>query len=106
MEFKMNDFQLDGKVALITGAVYGIGFEIAKSLAEAGATIVFNNLSPESVEQGLENYRAAGIEARGYVCDVTDEEQVQAMVAQIKEEVGSIDILVNNAGIIKRIPSN
>ena len=104
MEFKMNDFQLDGKVALITGAVYGIGFEIAKSLDEAGATIVFNNLSPESVEQGLENYRAAGIEARGYVCDVTDEEQVQAMVAQIKEEVGSIDILVNNAGIIKRIP--
>ncbi|MGH2162439.1 SDR family NAD(P)-dependent oxidoreductase, partial [Enterococcus faecalis] len=46
----------------------------------------------------------AGIEARGYVCDATDEEQVQAMVPQIKEEVGSIDILVNNAGIIKRIP--
>ena len=103
MEFKMNDFQLDGKVALITGAVYGLALRL-RNLAEAGATIVFNNLSPESVEQGLENYRAAGIEARGYVCDVTDEEQVQAMVAQIKEEVGSIDILVNNAGIIKRIP--
>lgn len=42
MEFKMDMFRLDGKIALVTGAVYGIGFEIAKSLAAAGATIVFN----------------------------------------------------------------
>ena len=45
-----------------------------------------------------------GIKAHGYVCDVTNEEQVEAMVAQIEKEVGTIDILVNNAGIIKRIP--
>lgn len=104
MDFNMDMFRLDGKVALITGAVYGIGFEIAKSLAAAGATIVFNNLTQESVDEGSANYKAEGIEAKGYVCDVTDEKAVQAMVKQIKEEVGSIDILVNNAGIIKRIP--
>lgn len=104
MTFSMNNFRLDGKVALVTGGVYGIGFEIASSLAAAGATIVFNSINQESVDQGNENYKKAGIKATGYVCDVTDEEQVQAMVAKIKEDVGSVDILVNNAGIIKRIP--
>ena len=104
MDFNMDMFRLDGKVALITGAVYGIGFEIAKSLAIAGATIVFNNLDQKSVDDGIANYKAIGIEARGYVCDVTDEPGVQAMIKQIKEDVGSVDILVNNAGIIKRTP--
>lgn len=104
MEFKMDMFRLDGKIALVTGAVYGIGFEIAKSLAPAGATIVFNNLDQASVDQGLANYTKEGIQAHGYVCDVTDEAAVQAMVKQIEDEVGVIDILVNNAGIIKRIP--
>ncbi|WP_301358585.1 gluconate 5-dehydrogenase [Enterococcus spodopteracolus] len=104
MSFKMDMFRLDNKVALITGAVYGIGFEIARSLAEAGATIVFNNLTQESVDEGIANYKEIGIEAKGYVCDVTDESAVQAMVKQIKSEVGPIDILVNNAGIIKRTP--
>lgn len=49
-------------------------------------------------------YKAAGINAHGYVCDVTDEDGIQAMVAQIESEVGIIDILVNNAGIIRRVP--
>ena len=53
---------------------------------------------------GLTAYKEAGIEAHGYVCDVTDEDQVKAMVAKIKEEVGVVDILVNNAGIIMRKP--
>lgn len=104
MGFSMNAFNLTGKIALVTGAVYGIGFEIASSLAEAGATIVFNNLDQASVDKGLKNYQAAGIKAYGYVCDVTDEEAVEKMVQKIEEEVGVIDILVNNAGIIKRIP--
>ena len=98
------NFRLDGKVALVTGASYGIGFAIAKALYEAGAKIVFNDIKPEFVEKGLANYAAEGIEAKGYVCDVTDEDAVNAMVAKIAEEVGTIDILVNNAGIIKRIP--
>lgn len=104
MDFSMDFFQLNGKVALITGAVHGIGFEIAKSLATAGATIIFNNLTQQSVDTALEKYQQAGIDAHGYVCDVTDEAAVNKLISQIKKEVGSIDILVNNAGIIKRIP--
>ncbi|MDU1903326.1 MAG: gluconate 5-dehydrogenase [Dysgonomonas sp.] len=97
-------FSLDGKVALVTGASYGIGFAIASALANAGATIVFNDLKQEFVDKGLAAYKEAGIKAHGYVSDVTNEEQVNAMVKQIESEVGAIDILVNNAGIIKRIP--
>ena len=100
----MSMFDLTGKVALVTGGSYGIGFAIAKGLAEAGATIVFNDLKQELVDQGIANYKEIGIEAHGYVCNVCDEEGVNAMVAKIAEEVGVIDILVNNAGIIKRIP--
>ena len=97
-------FRLDGKVALVTGASYGIGFAIAKALAQAGATIVFNDIKQELVDKGLASYEAEGIQAHGYVCDVTDEAAVNALVATIEKEVGVIDILVNNAGIIKRIP--
>ncbi|MBR1606399.1 MAG: gluconate 5-dehydrogenase [Clostridia bacterium] len=100
----MNAFSLKGKIAWITGASYGIGFAIAQAYAAAGATIVFNDRGQEQLEKGLENYAKAGIKAYGYVCDVTDEEAVQATVKKIEEEVGTIDILVNNAGIIKRIP--
>ena len=97
-------FSLKGKVALVTGAVYGIGFAIAEALASAGATIVFNDRNQSGVEKGLANYAEKGIKAYGYVCDVTDEPGVQEMVKKIEAEVGVIDILVNNAGIIKRIP--
>ncbi|MDQ1004397.1 gluconate 5-dehydrogenase [Neobacillus niacini] len=104
MAFEMDKFRLDGKVAFVTGAVHGIGYEIASALAKAGAKIVFNGLKKDPVEQAQQSYRDAGFDARGYVCDVTDEEAVQEMVKQVKEEVGPIDIVVNNAGIIKRIP--
>ena len=100
----MVNFSLEGKVALVTGASYGIGFAIATGFAKAGAKIVFNDIKQELVDKGLAAYKELGIEANGYVCDVTNEEQVNAMVAQIEQEVGPINILVNNAGIIKRIP--
>ena len=98
------NFSLEGKIALVTGASYGIGFAIASAYAKAGATICFNDIKQELVDKGLAAYKELGIEAHGYVCDVTNEEQVNALVAQIEKEVGVIDILVNNAGIIKRIP--
>ncbi len=99
-----NIFSLEGKVALVTGAAYGIGLAIAKAFAKAGAKIVFNCSRRETVDRGLAAYKELGIDAKGYLCDVTDEEAVKAMVADIEETVGTIDILVNNAGIIKRIP--
>ena len=100
----LNQFSLEGKIALVTGASYGIGFAIASAYAKCGATIVFNDIKQELVDKGLAAYEELGIKAYGYVCDVTSEEQVNAMVARIEKEVGVIDILVNNAGIIKRIP--
>ncbi|MFU2206622.1 gluconate 5-dehydrogenase [Streptococcus pluranimalium] len=102
--FSMEHFSLNSKIALITGASYGIGFSIATALAKAGATIVFNDINQELVDKGLAAYNELGITAHGYVCDVTDEDGIQELVQQIKDEVGIIDILVNNAGIIKRTP--
>lgn len=102
--FTMDSFSLKGKVALVTGASYGIGFSIASALAEAGATIVFNDINQELVDQGLASYKEAGIEAHGYVADVTKEEEIKKFVLKVENEVGPVDILVNNAGIIKRIP--
>ena len=97
-------FSLKGKIALVTGASYGIGYAIASAYAKAGATIVFNDINQELVDKGLAAYKNDGIEAHGFVCDVTDEAAVTAMIAKIESEIGIIDILVNNAGIIKRIP--
>lgn len=100
----MVNFSLKNKIALVTGASYGIGFAMAVAFAEAGATIVFNDLKQELVDKGLAAYAEKGILAHGYVCDVTDEAQVNALIARVEKEIGVIDILVNNAGIIKRIP--
>lgn len=99
-----NLFSLEGKVALVTGGVYGIGFAIAKALHGAGAKIVYNSNTQEMLDLGASNYKEAGIEAIAYLCDVTDEDAVKDMVADIERNLGGVDILVNNAGIIKRIP--
>ena len=96
-----NLFSLEGKNAWITGAAYGIGFAIAEAYVKAGAkNIVFNVRSEEACQKALDAYHAAGIHnVKGYVCDVTDEVAVKALVETIHAEVGQIDILVNNAGI-------
>ncbi len=100
----IKSFSLEGKVALVTGAAYGIGFAMAEAMAKAGAKIAFNCRSQEHMDKAMANYDAKEIDAKGYICDVTCEDQVQNMVADIENELGTIDILVNNAGIIKRVP--
>jgi len=100
----LETFSLKGKVAWVTGASYGIGFAFARAFHKAGAAVVFNDRGQEQVDKGLEAYKAEGIPAKGYVCDVTDEAAVNATAAKIESEVGVVDILVNNAGIIKRVP--
>ena len=97
-------FSLQDRIALVTGASYGIGYAIAKGFAQAGAKIVFNDISQELVDKGLASYQQDGIDAEGFVCDVTDEDQVKDMVDKIESMIGTIDILVNNAGIIMRTP--
>ena len=100
----MINFSLEGKVALVTGGAYGIGFAITQALAEAGARVAFNCRSEQNLAKALADYKEKGIDAKGYIADVTDEKQVQQLVANVERNLGTIDILVNNAGIIKRIP--
>ena len=109
----MNMFSLEGKIALVTGASYGIGFAIAEGLAQAGATIVFNDINQELVNKGLAAYEEKGIKAHGYVCDVTDEPAVQNLIDHLAEifcthlahgdaldDTGVIDQNINNADFL------
>lgn len=98
-------FDLSGKVALVTGATHGLGMAMATGLGEAGATVVVNErTSKEKISAAIDHYKTRGIDAHGFLFDITDEVAVNAAVARIEKEVGPIDILVNNAGIIKRVP--
>ena len=101
----MDSFRLDGKVALVTGATYGIGMAIAEALGEAGAKIAFNARHADKVAEAEKHYRELGFEAHGYVADVTDETVVAELIAKIEADFGTTpDILVNNAGLMKRVP--
>ncbi|RTE55075.1 gluconate 5-dehydrogenase [Arenibacter aquaticus] len=98
-------FNLQGKVALVTGSTHGLGMAMAKGLGKAGATIVVNgNSSKKKVDDAVKIYEAEGIKAVGFQFDVTSELEVRQAVNDIYTKVGPIDILVNNAGIIKRTP--
>ena len=96
----LSNFSLEGKNAWITGASYGIGFNIAKAFVQAGAkNIIFNDINEAALQRGLDNYKEAGItNVKGYVCDVTDEAAVKAAVDTVTAEQGRIDVLINCAG--------
>ena len=97
-------FSLEGKVALVTGAAHGIGFAIAEALASAGAKVAFNSRDRAHVEAACKAYAARGVQVRGYIADVTNEQQVVGLVQAVERDFGKVDILVNNAGIIRRSP--
>jgi NAD(P)-dependent dehydrogenase (short-subunit alcohol dehydrogenase family) len=92
--------RLAGKVVVVTGTSPNIGGGIAQGLADEGAKIVCVDLTEDNAQQCADWIRRRGGEALGIACDVTDERQVEAMVARARETYGGIDVLVNNAGIL------
>src|SRR2546423_6772194 len=98
-------FKLDGRVALITGGNRGLGFAMAKALAEAGADVVLTSRKSEKArESAAAIAEATGRRALGLTVDVTDAQQVESMVQSTLQALGRIDILVNNAGVNVRKP--
>lgn len=98
-------FNLSGKNALITGGTHGLGMAMAEALAQAGALLIITGTTPSKMEEALNYYHSKGYNAKGYLFDVTNEENAARFVELITQEVGNIHILVNNAGIIKREPA-
>lgn len=97
-------FNLEGKVALVTGGTHGIGMACGKALAKAGAKLCINDLDEEKLAIAKEEYAKDGIDVFAIKFNVCSEQEVDAGISKIEKEVGPVDILVNNAGIIKRIP--
>lgn len=91
--------QLDGKVAVVTGAASGIGKEIALTLARAGAAVAIADLNQQGADAVAEEIKAAGGRAIGVAMDVTNEDAVNGGIDKVAETFGSIDILISNAGI-------
>jgi 3-oxoacyl-[acyl-carrier protein] reductase len=92
---------LGGKVALVTGAARGLGRLIAETLASAGAKVACVDVNAELLEETCEAIRSAGGEAKSFTADVSDSEQVNAVVSGVVDHWGSLQILVNNAGITR-----
>ena len=97
-------FDLNGKTALVTGSSRGLGLVFARGLAQAGATVVLNGRSDETVQQAMAVLNGEGLNATGYSFDVVNRQQVAEQVGRIEREIGPIDILVNSAGVQKRAP--
>lgn len=97
-------FNLEGKIALVTGGGHGIGMAIGKVLAHAGSKVCINGTSAEKLEKSKAQFAEAGIDVLTVAFDVSNELSVDAGISRIEQEVGPVDILVNNAGIIKRVP--
>jgi len=101
----LDQFHLDGKVALVTGASRGLGKGMALGLAEAGADIVALATNKQKLENTAKEVEKLGRKALALECDVTDKARVKEVVEEAKKTFGHVDVLVNNAGIIRRSPA-
>ena len=97
-------FDLTGRVALVTGAYRGLGFSIARGLAQAGATVILNGRKPDELAKAAKALTDAQLKADVAVFDITDRDAIRAGVDAANATHGGIDILVNNAGIQRRAP--
>jgi gluconate 5-dehydrogenase len=97
-------FKLTGQRALITGAGQGIGFALARGLAQAGASVVINDRDAVRAANAVAKLRDEGLSAVAAVFDVTCRDEVLAAIEQIESESGAVNILVNNAGMQRRAP--
>ncbi len=95
-------FSLKGKLALVTGSTQGIGYALAKGLAQAGAAVVLNGRTQEKIDTAMAQLKSEGFEVYGAAFDVIDEEGVKKAIDSIESTIAPIDILVNNAGITVR----
>jgi NAD(P)-dependent dehydrogenase (short-subunit alcohol dehydrogenase family) len=96
---------LKGRVALITGAGRGIGKTIARLLCEKGMLVGINDVNPALVESAVNELRSAGLQVMGLPADVSNKEQVYAIVDAVEKEYGPLWLLVNNAGVINAAPT-
>jgi len=94
-----NQFNLEGKVAIVTGASKGIGESIARGLAEFGAKVVVSSRKQDAVDAVAESFKKDGLEATGIACHVGHEDQLKHLVEETVKQYGGVDILVNNAAI-------
>ncbi len=97
-------FNLSGRTALITGSSMGIGYALARGLAQAGARVVLNARNAERLEEAAKSLRAEGATVDTLVFDVTNAEEAREVVDGYEAQTGPIDILVNNAGMQFRTP--
>jgi 2-deoxy-D-gluconate 3-dehydrogenase len=101
----LDDFRLDGKVAVVTGASRGLGRAMAIGLAEAGADVAVVATNEELLQSTADEISALGRRALVATADLSQVDDINAMVDKVKGELGRIDILVNNAGTINRAPA-
>src|SRR5213075_1629697 len=99
-----NPFDLAGRVALISGGGTGLGFAIARGLANAGARVAINGRNFDKLEIAKSALAEEGINAHAYAFDVGDEEGVAAGISALERDLGPVDILINNAAINRRQP--